>query len=173
LALQFIILTAVRTGEALRARWDDIDFGKRLWVIPAERMKAGKEHRVPLSDAALQVLSDVVDECRHDDEWVFPGQDDNGALSNTAVRQALAKACNVGGEDVTIHGFRSSFRDWASDVANAHNEVAEACLAHTNGDQTERAYRRSDALERRRDLMHKWGQWCCPSKPKVKRKANF
>jgi integrase len=155
-ALQFIVLTAVRTNEALQADWKDIDFDNRLWVIPAKRMKMGKDHRVPLSDAAMAILKTQYMHGHYG--FVFKGQD-NEPVTNTAVRHALHRAWHGDGE-VTVHGMRSSFRDWALDVADARWETAEAALAHTNGDETERAYRRGDALEARKKLMQSWASWC-------------
>jgi integrase len=161
LALQFLILTAVRTNEALAAKWDEINFEKQLWIVPPERMKKRKEHHVPLSDAAIQVLHAVVDECRHDDEWVFPGQseDEQGGITNTAVRGVLDKTWD-GAEEVCVHGFRSSFEDWAMDGDKAPDHVIEAALAHALG-KVKRAYRRGHGLESRRKLMDAWAEYCC------------
>jgi integrase len=146
LALEFIVLTAVRLSEAIDATWGEFDLDARLWVIPGDRMKAGREHRVLLSDRCCQILNAVQGERRG--ERVF----------NISVRtiQNLVAAMD---EKATIHGFRSSFRDWAGDVAHAPREIAEEALAHAVGNQTERSYRRGDALERRRELMSAWSSY--------------
>jgi integrase len=143
MGLEFIILTAVRLSEAIEATWGEFDLDARLWVIPGDRMKAGREHRVPLSDRCCQILNTMQVERRG--ERVF----------NISVRtiQNLVAAMD---EKATIHGFRSSFRDWAGDVAHAPREIAEEALAHAVGNQTERAYRRGDALDQRRKLMDAW-----------------
>lgn len=151
LALQFIILTAARSSEAREATWDEIDLDARLWTVPANRMKAGKPHRVPLSDAAMAILEPLAAARRS--AFVFQGQSIKRPLSETSIRNLL-KRMNV--EGVTIHGFRSSFRDWAGERTAFPREVAEQCLAHRVGDETERAYRRGDALEKRRTLMQAW-----------------
>jgi integrase len=154
-ALQFIILTALRTNEALQAEWKEIDWDNRVWTIPKERMKSGEAHRVPLSDAAMEILS--VHYMRRVCNFIFAGKD-NKPITNIAVRHALHRTWNGDGE-VTIHGFRSSFRDWSSDVAHARYEVAEAALAHT-GDPVVRAYLRTEHLDARRELMQSWASWC-------------
>jgi integrase len=141
-ALEFIILTAVRLSEAIEATWDEFDLDAKLWLIPADRMKAGKEHRVPLSDRACQILPDMQIERRVD------------RVFNVSIRTIQNTVGAMGGE--TVHGFRSSFRDWAGDVAHAPREIAEEALAHAVGNQTERAYRRGDALDQRRKLMEAW-----------------
>ncbi|HHL22679.1 MAG TPA: site-specific integrase [Aliiroseovarius sp.] len=156
-ALRFLILTAARTGEVIGARWSEIDRDNKLWVIPEERMKAGREHRVPLSDAALE----VVDEMRGlDPEFIFPGLKRGKGLSNMAMANLLRR---LGRSDVTVHGFRSSFRDWAEERGGMAREVAELSLAHEVGNATERAYRRSDLLDKRRELMDRWARFCSPS----------
>lgn len=156
-ALRFLILTAARTGEVTAARWSEIDWEQRLWVVPAERTKAGREHRVPLSDTALAVLERVRG---LDPELVFPGQRRGKGLSNMAMTQLLRR---LGRGDVTVHGFRSSFRDWAEEQGGLPREIAELCLAHEVGSATERAYRRSDLLEKRRALIERWAAYCAPS----------
>ena len=155
--LEFLILTAGRSNEGRGARWSEIH--NALWTVPAERMKRGIAHEVPLSEAALDVLERVRG---LDDDLVFPTPGTIGAkqaspLSINAFRPLLKR---MGHEGLTAHGFRSSFRDWAADYARADREVAEACLAHVRGDQTERAYARSSLLERRRSLMDAWGRYC-------------
>lgn len=153
--LEFLILTAARSGEARGARWAEIDWDARAWVIPAERMKAGKPHRVPLSDAAMAILEQMRG---LDPVLVFPSpvraKDGSARPQSDAVFVALLK--RMGREGFVPHGFRSSFRDWATEFAHADREVAEAALAHTVGNATERAYARSDLFERRRALMDTW-----------------
>jgi integrase len=145
-ALTFAILTAARTGEVLGATWDELDLEERTWTIPKSRMKRDREHRVPLSDAALGVLSRMAD-IRHSDR-AFP-------VGQQALRLTLRRIRS----GVTVHGFRSSFRDWASENTNAPDRVVEAALAHVVGDKTEAAYRRGDLLERRRELMSAWAAY--------------
>jgi integrase len=151
LALEFCILCASRTGEVLGARWDEIDRAAKVWAIPGARMKAGRDHRVPLTARALEIL-DRVEEIRAGD-FVFPGRRRGGPLTPT-VLDMLLRRMKV--EDATVHGFRSSFRDWAGEATAFPREVAEAALAHVVGGETERAYRRGNALEKRRKLMEAW-----------------
>ncbi|MFG1379497.1 tyrosine-type recombinase/integrase [Xanthobacter autotrophicus] len=151
-ALEFAILSAARSGEVRGARWPEIDADKKLWAVPAERMKAGREHRVPLGPRALEILDTVAQLKRGPDDLVFPGQKRGSPLSDMSLT-ALLRRLKV---DATAHGFRSSFRDWAGDHTTFPREVAEAALAHAVGDATEAAYRRSDALEKRRALMLAW-----------------
>jgi integrase len=157
-ALEFLILTATRTGETIYARWSEIDLEVRLWTIPKARMKANRDHRVPLSGRALAILEKAARRrCGTDgDEYVFPGQRRGRPLSNMVFAMLLRRA-GVG--HVTAHGFRSSFRDWAGDRTHFPREVAEAALAHAVGDETEVAYRRGDALEKRRRLMDAWSEF--------------
>jgi len=155
LALQFVILTAARSGEALGARWSEIDLGEKVWTVPGERMKVGREHRVPLSDPALAILSEMM--AVREDAFVFPGLRQDRHLTAGAIQDVLMR---MGRRDATVHGFRSSFRDWAGNETSFPREVCEQALAHTVGDQTEAAYRRSDALERRRRLMEAWAAHC-------------
>ncbi|WP_084705238.1 tyrosine-type recombinase/integrase [Beijerinckia mobilis] len=150
-ALEFTILTAARSGEVLGARWDEIDFEEQVWTVPAERMKAGREHRVPLCRQAIAIMKSL--EPLRNGEFVFPGQKQDKPLSNMAMEMVLRR---MKVEDVTVHGFRSSFRDWAGNETEFPRELAEAALAHVIGDKAEQAYRRSDALERRRALMNAW-----------------
>jgi integrase len=156
LALEFAILTAARSGEVLGARGPEIDFDARVWTIPAKRMKSGREHRVPLSESALAIL-EKFGEARVS-EFIFPGQGAGRPLSEMVLRRMLRRDADV----VTVHGFRSSFRDWAGNETHFPRELAEAALAHVVGDKAEQAYRRSDALEKRRALMEAWAQWCEP-----------
>ena len=144
-ALEFIVLTATRLSEAINATWGEFDLGARRWVIPADRMKAGREHRVPLSDRCCQILAAMQLERRGD------------RVFNVSIRTIQNLVAGMGGE--TTHGFRSSFRDWAGDVAHAPREIAEEALAHAVGNQTERAYRRGDALDQRRALMEAWASY--------------
>jgi integrase len=144
-ALEFCILTAARSGEVYGARWSEIDFDKKVWTVPATRMKAAREHRIPLSDRALTILKNLLE--TKTGEFVFAGQKIGKPLSGSAM-EMLLRRMNAG--DVTTHGFRSSFRDWAGNETGFPREIAEAALAHVAGDATEQAYRRSDALEKER-----------------------
>ncbi|MEM8617222.1 MAG: integrase arm-type DNA-binding domain-containing protein [Pseudomonadota bacterium] len=153
-ALEFTILTAVRSGETRNATWEEIDLSRRVWTIPAERMKAAKEHRVPLSNAAVAILEPLLLDGRQG--LVFPNTKGR-PLSDMAL---LAVIRRMGRGDVTTHGFRSTFRDWAGDNTAFPREVAEAALAHTIRDEAEAAYRRGDALEKRRKLMEVWANFC-------------
>jgi integrase len=154
-ALEFTILTAARTGEILGARWDEIDFQTKVWVVPASRMKSGREHRVPLSRPAISVLKEM--QARHQDDLVFPGDRHGKSLSNMAMLMVLRR---IDRADLTAHGFRSTFRDWAAECTNFPREVAEAALAHVVGDKVEAAYRRGDLFEKRRRLMEAWAVYC-------------
>lgn len=154
LALEFCILTAARSAEILGARWDEMDLVARTWTVPPHRMKAGREHRVPLSKRAMEILSEM--EAIRVGEYVFPGMVPGRPLSVNALKQVLGRSRAQG---ATVHGFRSSFRDWAGECTAFPREVAEAALAHTVGDETERAYRRGDALEKRRLLMDAWASF--------------
>lgn len=154
LALQFLILTAARTGEALGACWDEIDLSTKLWIVPAARMKAGREHRVPLSKPAIKILEEL-DQARSC-EFVFFGLKRGRTLSNMAL-EMLLRRLQV---ETTVHGFRSAFRDWCGDHTEFPREVAEAALSHVVGDKAEQAYRRGDALEKRRALMKAWAAFC-------------
>lgn len=152
-ALEFLILTAARSGEVRGARWDEIDQEARVWTVPASRMKAGKEHRVPLSDAAVKMLDSLP---RIDGSpLLFPGAKDQ-PLSDMSLT-AVMRRMNC---DAVPHGFRSTFRDWAGDSTSYPRELAEAALAHTLSSAVEAAYRRSDALERRREMMNDWAAFC-------------
>lgn len=155
--LEFIILTAARSGEARGARWSEIE--GNVWTIPGERMKRGLPHRVPLSLPALQVLSAMRG---LDCEFVFPSasRDKSGRAREQSVMVFKSLLTRMGVNSVTTHGFRSAFRDWASDRAHAPREVAEAALSHAVGDEVERAYARSDLFERRSELMAAWGRYC-------------
>ena len=153
-ALEFTILSAVRTGEVLGARLEEIDYNKAIWIIPGERMKAGREHRVPLTARMLEILREV-EPLRGDSKILFVGPR-GGGLSNMSM-DAVLRRMQV---DVTVHGFRSTFRDWAGNETHFPREVAEAALAHVVGDKAEQAYRRGDALQKRRALMVAWQDYC-------------
>lgn len=152
-ALAFAILCAARTSEALNASWDEIDLAKKVWTIAGARMKGGREHRVPLSDAALAILKDM----GQGSDYPFPGQRRGQPLSNMAMLSLLRR---MGRSDLTVHGFRSSFRDWAAEQTNFPSEVAEMALAHVVGDKVEAAYRRGDLFDKRRRLMDAWAVYC-------------
>lgn len=152
LALEFVILTVSRTGEAIGAKWNEIDPDKALWTIPAERMKAGKEHRVPLSPRAVDILESVRE---LGSEHLFPGA--RGDKLSSMAMAMLLRRMKV---DVTVHGFRSGFRDWAAECTGYSHEVAEMALAHAIGNAVERAYRRGDLFDKRRRLMADWAAYC-------------
>lgn len=154
-ALEFLILTAARSGEVLEATWNEFDLDAELWTVPAHRMKAGKEHRVPLPPRALAIVK-ALHETRHSD-FVFPGYARGRPLSNMAFVMLMRR---MKADAYTPHGFRSGFRDWAGDCTSFPRDVAEQALAHRVGDATERAYRRADALEKRRKLMVAWANYC-------------
>lgn len=154
-ALEFTVFTAARTGEVLGARWDEINFGENVWIVPASRMKAGQEHRVPLSTPAVAVLTRL--NAVRQSDFLFPGQRRDKPLSNTSMLMMLRR---MGRGDLTVHGFRSTFRDWAAERTNFPSEVAEAALAHTIGNKVEAAYRRGDLFEKRRSLMDAWATYC-------------
>ena len=162
-ALEFLALTATRTSETIGAMWSEIDMDAGLWTIPAERIKAGKEHRVPLSAAALAVLKRMAEARQGDTEFVFAGGKRGKPLSNMALLKLLER---MDRSDITAHGFRSTFRDWAAERTNFPREVAEMALAHAISGAVERAYRRGDLFEKRRQLMKAWAEWCSkPAKP--------
>jgi integrase len=161
LAFRFTILTAARTGEVIGARWSEIDMNTAVWSIPASRMKGAREHRVPLSDAALHVLQQAEKLRQTDaDGPVFPGGTAGkgvAGLSNMAMLTVLRRMKR---EDLTVHGFRSSFRDWAAETTSYQREVLEAALAHAIDSKVEAAYRRGDLFEKRRRLMEDWAAFC-------------
>lgn len=154
-ALEFLILTAARSGEVREAMWSEIDLDANVWTIPAQRMKAGREHRVPLTPRMLTILEGM--RVLRISDHVFPGQKFDKPLSVMAYTM-LMRRMKLGA--FTVHGFRSAFRDWAGDQTEFPREIAEAALAHTVGDATERAYRRGDALARRSALMEAWTDHC-------------
>jgi integrase len=153
-ALEFLILTAARTGEVIGARWDEIDMEAKIWTIPASRMKAGREHRVPLAESALAVLIHM--QSLRQNEYVFPG-DQRAQLSNMALLMVLRRMKRG---DITAHGFRSTFRTWAAERTNFAQEVVETALAHVVGNKVEAAYQRGDMFEKRRRLMTAWAEFC-------------
>ena len=157
LCLRFLILTAARSGEARGAIWSETDLGNRLWTIPAERMKGGAEHRVPLSDAALAVLHEAAPFCG-DNALVFPSPRRRGSPLSDMTLTKVLRDCGLA-DRATVHGFRSAFRDWAAERTNAPHAVMERALAHTVADAVEAAYARSDLLERRRALMAEWAAY--------------
>jgi integrase len=162
-ALEFAILTAARTGEAIGARWDEIDLGERLWTLPRERMKKGdREHRVPLADAALTIVEKMA--AIRQSDFVFPGTRAARPIGTNAMAMTLRR---MGRGDVTVHGFRSSFRDWAAERTGTAlaflpdvRDVAEMALSHAVGDEVEKAYLRSDLFEKRRQLADAWAKFC-------------
>ena len=156
-ALEFCILTAARSNEVLGMHWQEIDFEKKIWTVPAGRMKAGREHRVPLSARAVQILRGL--ETHKLGKFIFPGQKRNAPLSNMAMDMQLRRMKR---DEITVHGFRSTFRDWAGNISSFPREIVETALAHVVGDKTEQAYRRGDALEKRRKLMEAWASYCEP-----------
>lgn len=155
-ALDFAILTACRTGEVLGVDWSEINLEQGIWIIPADRMKAGREHRVPLSKQALAILKRMGDDFAYNG-YVFPGQKAGKPLSGMAFAMILRR---MERQDITAHGFRSTFRDWAAESTAYPREVAEMALAHAIGDKVEAAYRRGDLFEKRRRLMQAWANYC-------------
>jgi integrase len=162
--VEFIALTAARLSEAIDAEWSEIDLDSRLWTIPASRMKGGREHRVPLSSASIKVLRQMV--AIRQSDYVFPGARKGRPVGeNTPARLAKEAA----GSDITVHGLRSTFRDWAAERTNFPREVAEMALAHAIPNAVEAAYRRGDLFEKRRRLMDSWAEFC--GKPSVSSKV--
>ena len=154
LALEFTILTAARTGEILGATWSEVDLDKLIWTIPASRMKAGREHRVPLSSRATEIILAMRElGC---EDYVFSGPKPDRPLSSMAMAMLLRRMK----QKVTVHGFRSTFRDWASETTGFSHDACEMALAHTIANKAEAAYRRGDLLDRRRELMETWASYC-------------
>jgi integrase len=153
-ALEFAILTASRTSEVLGATWEEFDLDKKVWTIPASRMKAAREHRVPLSPRAMEIIEDM--QTRSTGGYVFPGPKPNRPLSSMAMAMLLRRMK----AEITVHGFRSSFRDWASEATGFPHEVCEMALAHAIANKAEAAYRRGDLFEKRRKLMNAWAGYC-------------
>jgi integrase len=156
-ALELLILTVCRTSEVLGARWSEVNLADKLWTIPAERMKAGKEHIVPLSPPAVEILQALKPGAHDPDDYVFPGRQRKKPLSNMTF---LMTTRRMGRADLTVHGFRSTFRDWAGDRTNFDRQTIELALAHGTSDKTEAAYRRSTALDKRTQLMRHWAEYC-------------
>ena len=157
LCLEFTILTAARSGEALNATWAEIDLDAGVWTVPAARMKARKEHKVPLTGRAKTVLATIA--ALRSGDHVFAGQKPGKPLSVMALAMVLRR---MGRDEITVHGFRSAFSDWASEVSHFSTETREACLAHTIANKAEAAYRRGDQFEKRRVMLESWAQWCEP-----------
>jgi integrase len=157
-ALEFTILTAARTSEVLGARWDEFDMNAKLWTIPGKRMKGGREHRVPLSPAVIALLEMLWE--NREGEFVFAGGVSGKPLSNMAMLVLLRRMKR---NELTVHGFRSTFRDWAAERTSFQNEVIEMALAHAIGDKVEAAYRRGDLFEKRQRLMEAWAGYCISS----------
>jgi integrase len=162
LALEFLVLTAARTGEVVGATWPEFDLEAKLWTVPAERMKAKREHVVPLSCRCLEILQEA--QKLRGESYVFPGQDMHSPLSSMAFAAVMRRMTIT---DATPHGFRSSFRDWCGGLTPFPREVAEAALAHSIPDKTEAAYRRGSAIEKRRRMMEVWAHFCDQPKGKV------
>ena len=158
-ALEFTILTAARVGEVLGARWREFNLLDKTWTVPGERMKAGKDHRVPLSNRALAILEAMRNHRTGDDSFVFPSSRSGLPLSDWSLRDLVTD------RSVTVHGFRSSFSDWAHERSSYPNHVIELSLAHNVGNAVERAYRRTDLFEQRRRLMDEWARYCTQPAP--------
>ncbi len=154
LCMEFTILTCARTGEAIGARWSEIDLENAVWMVPPERMKAEKEHRVPLTARALEILRELKP---LNGEFVFPGPKPEKPMSNMGMLQLLKR---MDRPDLTVHGFRSTFRDWAAEQTNFPSEMAEMALAHTVNNKVEAAYRRGDMFEKRRKMAEAWAKYC-------------
>jgi integrase len=158
-ALEFLILTAARTAEVIGGRWSEIDFATRLWTVPSVRMKSGREHRVPLTPAMIAILGRMRGQ---DEEFLFPGTKAGRGLSNMALLKVLER---MGRGDLTAHGFRATFKTWATERTNFPRELVEAALAHVLDDKTEAAYQRGDMLEKRGRLMDAWMEFCVKRAP--------
>lgn len=155
LAFEFLILIAARTNEVVGPRWSEINFDKKAWIVPAARIKAGREHRVPLPARCLEILRRA-ESLSNGSEYVFPGRSVSSGLSNMTLLMALRR---LDRNDITAHGFRSSFRDWAAEKTNFAQAVVESALAHVVKNKTEAAYFRSDLFEQRRKLMDAWSSF--------------
>jgi integrase len=166
LALEFAVLTAARTGEVLGATWSELDLDGAVWRVPPQRMKAGREHRIPLSQRALDIIKMLND--NREGDFVFAGQKPGKSLFVTALSKVLER---MKVNDVTVHGFRSAFRDWAAERTGFANEVCEAALAHVVENKVEAAYRRGDLFDKRRKLMDAWATYCAT--PKVGKVVAF
>ena len=170
-ALEFLVLTAARTGEAIGATWPEIDLDAKVWTVPPVRMKGKREHKVPLPAAAIVVLERM--RAFKMNRYVFPGDRENQPLSNMAMEMLLRRMNDANeaagqprwidpkqGRDAVVHGFRSTFRDWAAEQTTFPSEIAEAALAHAKGDKTEASYQRGDFFDKRRKLMDAWAAYC-------------
>ena len=156
-AFEYLILTAARTSEVIHARWSEINIEDRLWIIPANRMKTGKEHRIPLSERAVAILGGIKPNPAEPNAYVFRGSKPGKPLSNMAFLMLLRR---MGRNDLTAHGFRSTFRDWCTERTSFSSEVAELALAHAIGSKVEAAYRRGDLFEKRHELARLWAEYC-------------
>lgn len=154
-ALELTILTVCRTNEVIGARREEFDLDARIWTLPSERMKAGRAHRVPLQPRAVELVSKLLKE--HSGEFVFPGRREGKPLSNMAMLELLKRMKR---DDITVHGFRSSFRDWAAERTSYSREVCEMALAHAISTEVEAAYRRGNLFDKRRRLMAEWARHC-------------
>ena len=152
-ALEFTILTAARTGETIGATRSEIDMMQKVWIIPGSRMKASKDHRVPLCARAIEIIESL----KHNQEFLFPGATLNRPLSNMAMLEMVR---GMTGNGITVHGFRSTFMDWGHEVTHHPKEMLDIALAHTVDDKVEAAYRRGDMFEKRRKLMTDWAVYC-------------
>lgn len=155
-ALAFAILTVSRSGEARAARWEEVDLKNAVWTVPASRMKMKRDHRVPLSPEAVAIIESVQG---FDDDLIFPGQRAGKPMTDVSLSKVIRR---VGVGNATVHGFRSTFRDWAAERTSFPREVAEHALAHSVGSAVERAYARSDLFEKRREMMDTWARFCLP-----------
>jgi integrase len=153
LALEWTILTCARKGETIGTPRSEIDRANKVWIVPAHRMKENREHRVPLTDRCIEIFDEME---KFGSEWLFPARDPREHMNSDCMTACLRRLK----VDATVHGFRSTFRDWAGDETSFPREIAEAALSHLIGDKAEQAYRRSDALERRRKLMDAWERYC-------------
>jgi len=165
-ALELTVLTAARAGEVLGAKWDEIDLGGKVWTVPGSRMKSGREHRIPLAPAAIELLRNVARE--DDNPFVFIGHKAGAGLSGMALFRLLGR---MGSGDITTHGFRSAFSTWASEQTNYASHAIEISLAHSVGNDVEKAYKRGDLLDKRRKLMEAWAKFCA-SRPVAKAADN-
>jgi integrase len=161
-ALELTILTATRTKESLGARWEEFDFNSCIWTIPKERMKAGVEHRIPLSDQAMKMVLKMAEYKMSD--YVFPNRSNGKPMSNAGMSSVLKRLDRT---DITVHGFRSTFRDYVAEKTNTPGRIAEAALAHKLKDASEAAYQRGDLIEKRKILMQSWANYCYPTGEKV------
>ena len=161
-ALELTILTATRTKESLGARWEEFDLNSRIWTIPKERMKAGVEHRIPLSDQAMKMVLKMAEYKMSD--YVFPNRSNGKPMSNAGMSSVLKRLERT---DITVHGFRSTFRDYVAEKTNTPGRIAEAALAHKLKDASEAAYQRGDLIEKRKILMQSWANYCYPTGEKV------